>query len=127
MLATAGCGEHERLQPRRVESLHLRPKFGLRVVNERKHLRGEQRPFLIPFGVGPGFRAAPGQQDFFDVSLEGAVVGLAQGCDDENYLFIRATSSRQFLQDQRRDGGICWPGAPDRHLFASFLAASATG
>lgn len=44
-----------------VERFHLRPLFGLRVLDEREHLCREQRQILVPLRVVAGLPAATSQ------------------------------------------------------------------
>jgi hypothetical protein len=69
--------EEQRLQACRVQRFHLLPELLLRGLDEREHLRGEQRPLLVPLRIAAGLPASARQQDVLDVGLERAFVGLA--------------------------------------------------
>lgn len=69
--------DQQRLQPRRVQRLHLAPKPALRVRDEREHLRREQRPLLVPLAGAAGLPAAAREEDFLHVGFKGSLCSLS--------------------------------------------------
>src|SRR5438105_2426187 len=65
------------LQPRPVQSPHLRPRLRLRLLQERKDPRREQRPLHVPFRGVALVPPAPAQEDLCDIGLEGSFRGLS--------------------------------------------------